>query len=282
MKHVALVLAHQGPTQVAELAEALSPSAVFLHLDAKADAAEFGHIAVHQTSQRVAVHWGGWSMIEATLALLREAASIIEADDRVTLLSGDSYPLAPIEQMLRELDPAAQYVNLVRMPSPSLGKPLTRLSRVHLEGGGFARKVVNRAGIPRAWRRRLGGRAPFAGSQWWSVTGEMALEMLATVERDTGLQRLARRSLVPDEFLLQTIIANSALATRVEPSIVWADFANRKNGRPPSLDLGAVDRLADAERLVTHHGYGTAAVAYFARKFDDPAATARVRSVLWS
>src|SRR3954454_3305119 len=193
MDVVYLIAAHQNPTMFGELLEALSPAQVVVHIDAKADIAPFLHNAeaypnVRFSERRVQVNWGGWSQVAATLILLEEAMRNAADDDYVVLLSGDSYPLRSPSRIRESLLAGGGRQFLQAVPVPPRrprGMPrrdfgsINRISQVMLEydlsrGPGLLRALVNRLPVYRPFRRALGGRIAYTGSQWWALTGSAA------------------------------------------------------------------------------------------------------------
>src|SRR4051812_13918668 len=106
-----------------------SGSPVVAHLDAKTDNRDFQHPSVTFVAQRVAVHWAGWSMVEATLQLLQTAKTVIKPDDYVVLLSGDSFPLQATGSIASffEAHSGLNFINCVPMPSETVEKPISRI-----------------------------------------------------------------------------------------------------------------------------------------------------------
>src|SRR5579863_8517591 len=94
----ALILAHHSPQLLLRLVRRLESygAQCFIHVDAKVDIAPF-YAACFVTNaifieSRTRIAWGGFSIIEATLALLSTALP----DERFThfvLMSGGSYPV---------------------------------------------------------------------------------------------------------------------------------------------------------------------------------------------
>src|SRR5215213_1498771 len=99
-----LVLVHDNPQQALALVQSLqSPHArTFIHVDAKSDIAPFhacreaGAVLI---DERKSVHWGGFSQVRATLALLGHALQTGLPFTHFALLSGSDYPIASVEAM---------------------------------------------------------------------------------------------------------------------------------------------------------------------------------------
>ena len=100
MKIAYLILAHNNPRHLRRLVGAVaSPSsACFIHIDKKADIDGFlpvegGHAVF--SGERVAVDWGGFPLVEATLVLLRQALADARRFDRFVLPQRHRLSLAP-------------------------------------------------------------------------------------------------------------------------------------------------------------------------------------------
>jgi len=103
MKQAYLIAAHEHPSQLVRLVNKLdSPNANFyIHIDNKVrdvfsekDIPELNGRANIHIQQLINVYWGGYSQVEATLLLLREAIKD-KANGYFHLLSGVDYPLKP-------------------------------------------------------------------------------------------------------------------------------------------------------------------------------------------
>jgi len=180
MKIAYLILAHNTPRHLSRLVAALSSesSGFFIHLDRKSNEEDFRNIegpGVHLAEERVAVYWGDFSQVEATLLILRAALADPRDFDRFVLLSGSDYPLRSasfIEQFFaRNAD--KEFINLVTMPMmmcsgvffssnkfPAMVQPLIKalpltalndaLRAVMIDGAGVA-QVAKPLAVVTAW-----------------------------------------------------------------------------------------------------------------------------------
>ena len=232
-----LLLAHEHPALCARLVSRLleDGDGVFLHLDAKCDdqfrpefEAQLGPVPeqVHWVD-RVAVDWGGWSMVEATLSGLRAIRTAQGTDrfDYVYLLSGADYPtqsLASLRAYLQR-NPDRDFIE---------HKPADTVPWV---AGGFQReRYLYRHWL--SWRKhprlfslntevqkRLGlkrrfpeGLTPHIGSQWWVLRWSTCEQVLDTLAARPALERFFRSTVVPDELFFQTLVASLNPAEAVE------------------------------------------------------------------
>ena len=116
------VIAHDSPRLVARLTRLLLESGgiVAIHYDAQAPAADFAELQDLLSgydqrvlwAERVAVSWGQWSMVRATLNLLDAIAAAGGSVDYVHLMSGADYPIAPTTDYLAFLERAPQRADL--------------------------------------------------------------------------------------------------------------------------------------------------------------------------
>jgi hypothetical protein len=289
-----LVLGHRAPKQVAALTGLLTSAGdiAVVHVDQRVDVAPFHEALERQPStalarDRVAVRWAGWSMVEATLSLIRQALDDHPETQRLVLLSGDSFPLRPPEALRGFFAdrPRTEFLNAVAMPSVALGKPLSRISNFHVEHDrdsrlGAAFEGLHRMAYRPGFRRALGGRRPMAGSQWWALTADAARLLLDTCEQEQRLMKLMRHSAVPDEHFFQTVLGNSALSDNLRPGLMMTTFS-ASSASPDTIGPADVKQLACGGLRVID-GYGVRDLL-FARKFDParPDIVEAVRQHIW-
>lgn len=291
-----LILAHHHPERLGDLLAALDHPCVrvVVHIDRKADSTLFSRAAAAHANvefvddrQRVEVRWGGWSQVEATLRMLRVVAHDVEDDDYVCLVSGDTYPLKDQGDVLAFLQQGApaQYISGVPMPSAEFSKPLTRISRLRVEYDPrsdrrqLVKRAVNRAGVPLPYRRALGARIPYAGSQWWCLSGSMVRWMLSEIAADPWFARFARFTATPDEFFFHTLVFNSPYRDQIVPAVMYADWHRPSGPRPAPIDHDHV-RFLLSSRLRVNQDNGEG-VALFTRKVFDNEVADAIRRDLW-
>jgi len=244
-----LLLTHKEPHHVEELAgriAQLSPDAeIVVHHDLAAAGVPWGgrpdgraHLV-----ERGRVSWGDWSMVDATLRLLRYGTEHLDADWLV-LLSGEHRPvvdlgrwetstvhsgvqaIAPAQPLAPRLrfggsDPEANlFLARSRHRWTALGRP--RSATMHRAMGGlmklgrvaqplFAMEYAHRRD---AWAigtaRRTGPmrRQPlFRGSQWIAFSKEAARFVL---DVDPSVTAWFKKSWIPDETYFHTVLRRCA------------------------------------------------------------------------
>jgi hypothetical protein len=277
-----LILAHDNPRHLSRLLSALaSPtSAFFVHIDKKSTV-EFGHAlaaeSVTFSSERFAVHWGDFSMVEATLSLMNQALSDRRRFDRLVLLSGVDYPVrspAYIESFLQRHGDV-EFISMVRMPSLAADKPLRRLTSFHPSPDetllrSFTRRALRKLRLTpreRDFGKVLGDLVPYAGWQWWALTRGACEHIQRFCAANPRIVSFFRGTQIPDEMLFQTIIANSPYQTKVRRNLTFADWtAGRRS--PALLAREDVQRLASTTGFGPDDVYGDGEIL-FARKFSD-------------
>jgi hypothetical protein len=252
---------------------------VFVHIDAKADLATFipellDVPDVTLVTDRVAVHWGGWSQVDASLRLITAALEYDPSFARFVLLSGSCYPLRSNEALHDYLfADNTEHITVSRMPDAAREKSMTRLTRWHFEGGNrvpggkaAGLRLLNRIaalGPARDAMAALGGFAPYAGSNWWALTGEAVQEIRRVVATCPELVALFRHSAFPDESFFHTIVANTFVPARVGTTLTFADWSPGPQRPHPMTERHLATLLDPAQG-----NDGSGPRFFFARKFN--------------
>jgi hypothetical protein len=281
-----IVLAHKNLEQVNTFVRQIESdgySDVYIHADAKCPDLTVGAIATETGAKvlpaRVSVNWGDFTMIEATLKLLRAVQQSGKVYDFVLLNSGqDLLVRAGLHEHLaankdriflsaRKIAPDDPQNDFWRLRWPRAARNRYdflyhphRLMRAGLFKLCAIRLNVrpNPCKLPPGW-------SLYRASQWWCVPGRVADEMLAFLGRNRGYCELFRDSLVPDEFFFTTLIMNSPHAAQVTgENLTYLNFGKtrRDHNHPVSLTVGEARAVESSGR-------------FFARKFD-PAVDAEV------
>ncbi|HKF04099.1 MAG TPA: beta-1,6-N-acetylglucosaminyltransferase [Candidatus Sulfotelmatobacter sp.] len=274
-----LILAHTEPALLRRLALALhAPWArFFIHVDRKSDIAAFKAAlwdipGIVLIDERIKVHWGGWSMVKATLNLLEAAIRASPPAQRFVLLSGACYPIrdnTTLRDFLLKND--KEYIDAVKMPNEEEGKPLSLLTQWHFERGhrafgpvAFVIQQINKLGclVPyRNVRKGLNGRIPYAGSTWWALTRGTAEEILRVANAEPQFVRLYKYSACPDESFFHTILLNGARKNNICRSLTYVDW-------PHSTDSPCAINEGHLPLLLSSSTAENAQPIFFARKFS--------------
>lgn len=109
IKFIYLILVHENPQQIERLINALNDekSVFYLHLDSKSDLSEFMYLAdrknVKIISERVDCIWADFSLVLATMSLIKEALNN-HSSGMCVLLSGSDYPIKSLSNIQSYLD----------------------------------------------------------------------------------------------------------------------------------------------------------------------------------
>jgi hypothetical protein len=247
MRIAYLITAYDQPGHLARLVRALQhPGASFhVHVDGHVDIAPFaealrGLEGVRFASQRVKVHWMGFSQVRSILGLMRDACA--SDPDFCVLLSGSDYPIRSNEAIFdffsraREefivfwrLEDRPGWLHKIRYLYPIDAIPIHGWSKGtdprwwrRLFWGRFHRY---RHLLPR--RRFPPGLTPYGGSDWWSLSGGCVRHVLEFVDANPWYSRFYRYTHCPSEMFFQTIILNSPWAARVRNRDAYEDWSAR-------------------------------------------------------
>ena len=231
MKIAYLMLVHQNPRLLKRAVAALSCDGCgfFIHVDQRVDARSFSDIGgntIFFCKQRVPVYWGEFSLVQATLMLMREALGSAEGYDYFVLLSGSDYPLRAgtyIRRFLKE-NRGSEFINLVKMPAP--GFPLSKINKLRYPSDKPARRFASRTlakiGLAqRDFRRSLRGLDAYGGTQWWTISRDAAQYIAGSVRLNPHLEKYFQKAFTSDEMFFHTILGNSPFRTRVRRSLVY-------------------------------------------------------------
>lgn len=227
--------------------------------------------------------WGDFSCVDAMIRALRLLYEGGEGPHWFVFLSGSDYPIKPAATILRELA-ESEYDGHVehRLLSPSnFAYPMTEDSPQTWKGKDWLRlcyrrycaRRVDLPGINRHLRpskRTLWlehqfftkGRLPFtpefkcyAGEVWFSANHRCARSILDFYDTDRRVTAHYRKTLVPEESYLQTILANDPKLTLSQNFLRYVDWT-RGTSNPRLLTAKDLPHLARSG-------------AHFARKFTD-------------
>jgi hypothetical protein len=266
-----IVLAHKQPAQVRRLADRLAPSRVLVHVDAGLPAARRADFAATlapvSNVELLRAHrsgWASWGLVAAALEGLR-AAVADPACTHAILLSGQDYPLRPGAALRAFFLAHGDTTFMARWPLPSRlwGRRggLDRLRPWQLPLAG------RRVRLP-VWPRLPRGLELYGGSMYWALTAAAARDVLGLMRTRPELARFYRRTWIPDEMFVPTLVMNSpsraGVANEGLTYIRWPDARGR---HPAVLRADELPALRAAAAGPSDVG-GRARCKLFARKFD--------------
>jgi len=250
MKLAFIILAHDDPDNLLRLIKrvVVEEDLVVIHWDKKnqldikacCEAAFDNRILARlRFAHRVAVSWGRWSVVEATLVALEAIESSGEAIDYVVLLSGADYPLRPVRE-LKAFFAQKSGCEFIECVDPDVrlwvvqGLHHDRFFYHHWfswrdSPGLFDWSLAIQKKL-RLKRKFPCGLKPQLGSQWWALTWE-TLKHALEMSRRKRVKRFFRTTWVPDEMFFQTIVAAFVPKDKIAPTgVTFYHFSQQ--GKP--------------------------------------------------
>jgi hypothetical protein len=282
-----LILAHTDPLQLHRLVSALDGehAEFFIHIDGKVDMGPFAATLAHRTNvkfiqRRLRVTWGGFSQVEAVLALMREALVFESACDYLILLSGLDYPIKSNRFILRYLGESngREFINYISIrehpflewkinmiwPNEilAINRLLHRCRRLKLLGT-LQTFFLGRRGFP-------SGFEPYVGATWWALTRDCVEYVVRFVEGNQRFVQFYRLTHAPDEAFFHTILLNSGYAERTNRKVEYVSWPGTPHRVAVRGDLITYFRVTKGHADVLDEGdFGILekSSCLFARKF---------------
>lgn len=263
MRVAHLIMAHRNPSQLLRLIKKLEhPDADFyIHIDKKVDITIFKELVnVTFITNRTSINWGGYSTTLAILTGVKEIVDLGKNYDYINLLSGQDYPLRST-QHLHEYLAKNSGKNFISYDEGDIwwSGAKKRYRKYHFtdynfKGKHVIEKIVNWLTPSRTFpiRQKLYGGAK---GTWWTITSECASYVCETVNNDKKLMGFLKFCWGSDEFLISTLIMNSAYKSSTINNNLRYIFFPQHEARPKNLMSADFNTLISSEML-------------FARKFD--------------
>ena len=270
MKICYLILAHNNFRHLDRLMNALTDegSSFYIHIDEKTEESYIPSAKnVCIIPERVDINWGGFSMIEATLALLNYGTTHSPDADCYILISGVDYPIRSKRFLHSLLEKGKEYIDIAPVPVPY--KPIERYEYYYFDYNRRNLKHYNPKFLTEVLLKKfkIKREAPFkiyAGTQWFALTRTCVQYVLDTVDKDKRYIDFFRHTLVPDEAFFQTIIGNSPFYENTASSLTYTDW---EVPVPPAIiDARHIEFLKTHIEFNDEYGQR---FPYFARKFND-------------
>ena len=260
MKLAFLISAHKLERQFEWLFRALwNPEDVFLiHVNASAPEPYFralqsitaGCCNVHYLP-RMRISWGGWSIVEMGLEALRFLCARPENWRYFINLSGQDYPVRPVEHLRGFLHEhvGANFLEIRHINT----LPFHIRRRLHWYC------VEHRGGIRRFPLPNV--RAILTPVEWhgdfWGLLSREFCEWLMASELTHVYRDALRHTKIPDEFFFQTLLMRSPFASTLIPDARrYLRYEYYKSPGPKTLTSADLGPLLESS-------------AFFARKFDE-------------
>ena len=289
MNFAYLLKAHKNPAQVrrAILRFAFEGAHFLLTLDKYADIRAFrrelaklpSHIPLHWITPREDGHWSGPGLVKSSLRALEYALQMHHPPQQILQISGQCYPIKPIDQLVKFFDGLGErfVMELIPPPFPSWEDGgLNRLNKYHYylprwlpwDKGWrtFPADHPPRTTKERVLHSWLSRRFPlprtepwnvpsYFGHAFWSLSNVAAAYVLDFHRRHPDVFAFHRYTFVVDEIYVQTLVGNSTYWKQqaLPLHIHYCDWS--KPNPPQILTMRHRDRLMQSNCLT-------------ARKFD--------------
>lgn len=226
-----LILAHTDAIHLEKLVKAIDYKArIFIHLDAKSRMSDFVGLKLPKSAEfikeRVKVYWGGFSMVKATLNLMKAALTSGEKFSHLVLLSGLDYPIKPSWAIYNFLTNHSnkqfiRFIDMQESPTPQMKRIFHYWFMEPIFPFSFyidksIRSILQKLLGLGVFKKPLKNMAPTFGSQWWAITPECASYILQFVVDNPQFVDFYKYSHAPDEHFFHTIVANSSYLNQTD------------------------------------------------------------------
>ncbi len=267
MKIAHLIMVHKNAVQVGRLISALQheDADCYIHLDKKADLADYQHLAALPRVYFIGVRtWGRWAsfrFVEAIVQSVKEILASGQHYDFINLLSGQDYPIKPVADIHQFF---AQHIGQSFLSVEPQGSPwwqgaIRRVEKYHsvyfeFKGQYQVQRLVNSV-LP---KRRFPLPYTLYGSadgSWWTISAACAAYLVKFMDEHEEVRRFSRFTWGSDEFLFATILMNSPLKDSIiNDNYRYIDWS-AGGANPKVLTVADAASLAHSPK-------------FFARKFD--------------
>lgn len=222
--------------------------------------------------QRVPVHWGEFSLVQATLMMIREALEHPTHYDYFVLLSGSDYPLRNGEYIRAffEDNTGLEFMNLMKLPAP--GFPIAKINKLRYPSDKpvrrFATRALGRLGLAqRDFKQWLRGLQPYCGSQWWAISRDAVKYIVEFTQVNPHVEGYFQNTFTSDEMFFHTILGNSPFRSKIRRNLVYLDWPKPRE-HPLILTDEHLRLFESLEKVYVEDEWGHGE-ALFARKFSD-------------
>lgn len=264
MNAVFLILVHANSNQLRRLINRLrnENASIFIHVDLKIELAQFEEYLNFKNiifiKKRVRVRWGAYSMVECMVNSFKEILPHFPQHQYVSVLSGQDYPLLPIEDMNQYLSLNQGKAFMEFYPVfTEWYEAIPRLEKYHLTnytfpGNSLLENILNKV-LP---RRKPPKELTYVGrSQWFTITIEHIEYIVNFLESNSHIRRFFALTWGCDEIVFQSILYSSVYKNQlVNNNLRYIDWTEG-SASPKILTINDAERLKNSGK-------------FFARKFD--------------
>lgn len=284
MDLIYIIIAHKNPDQLKKLILALNTenSYFYIHIDSKVNLREFLFESrvdnVYYLENRLDCFWGDFSIVEATILLIKKVLENHE-NGFCCLLSGLDYPVKPkqyIESYLAwnsdynfiEIKPIHEKWSKNELSSRTESYRITRRNKA-LYFKGVNRRTLRLLitgelpvyFLPLLFKKRKAPLPLYGGSQWWRLNLKTLRKMIVYINSNyTKLSGYFKYTNCADEIFFHSILkllSNTDSSIKIEPTLTYTDWAKGDGFSPFTFTSNEFEELIlNTKREL------------FARKFD--------------
>ncbi|MFI5124748.1 MAG: beta-1,6-N-acetylglucosaminyltransferase, partial [Chitinophagales bacterium] len=266
MRIACIIMAHKNPQQIERFIKKFDsfPFDFFLHIDKKINPKPFHYLAqlprVQFVHHRVKIRWASYNFVYAALLCMKEILNGHTKYDFISVMSGQDYPIKPVAELYSVLEKNRDK-NFICFEEQGdwWNHAITRIKKYHFTNFGFLGKyrlqflmntILPDRKFPLPYALYGGPRA-----MCMTLGADCAKYIVHFMDSNKPLQRFIRLTWGPDEFLVPTLIMNSAFReTVVNNNFYYIDWS--KGGvNPKTLTTEDYNMLVASDKLL-------------ARKFD--------------
>ncbi len=266
MKVAHLILAHAQPIQLKRLIDKLSheDAYCFVHVDLNVQINIFTELFITNErvffiSERVAIKWASYSLVQATINGFKAIKSAGLNIEYVNLLSGQDYPLKPINEFHEFLTnhPNKAFMHCLDVHT-EWTEAVLRLEQYHFTyyreftGKYKLQRLLNKL-VPK--RKMPENMIAVGRSQWFTIAFVQMEYLVKKMEQSKRIAHFFKLTWAPDEIIFQTLLFNSNFKLSIiNDNLRYIDWSQGEKN--PKL------LVTEDYRLLMNSN------CFFARKFD--------------
>ena len=260
-----LILCHKNAEAVGDWIDAhlATKSYVAVHFDKRGSDEDFIKLTARFAGNKDVVFvsrrrcgWGEWSLVDATLEMLREALSSFKRATHFFLVSGDCVPIKPAKYIQAALDERSMdYIEVQDFNTSGwiqTGMVEDRYRYRHYFNERESRSLFYRSlGLQRLLglsRNPPKGMTMKIGSQWWCLRRKTAETIVDFLNRRRDVVRFFKTVWIPDECFFQSIVWHlipaSELSNHPPTFLTFSDY-----GMPVVYHTDHLDYLKQQPRF---------------------------------
>lgn len=281
-----LILAHKNMPQVIELSKVLNEDfEIYVHIDKKVklnqkDKSALDSLNVHYISTQE-VHWGAWSIVQATIDLIKESLK----NDQITnfhLISGQDWPVQNPRKIYNFFENNHNlYVSNYPVDNvKKSGEPLIDWQKFYFYYDKIDRKttygkIYHRISLVLQTLCRVNKLKDlgidlelYTGSQWFDLPRDAVEYLINYLEEEPNLVKMFQTGFCSDEFWVPTILNNNTHFSNriISNNYRYIDWRHRNNSYPAILDETDYNKVMKSD-------------TFFMRKVEFPVSKVLIQKV---